>query len=94
MGEVEDQLRRLRMYDQQLEELRGEGFSGYGPVDEFDDEADPKTSRTKKRPSQSSMSIPSTGGVRRAHARARWMELAPVFMGPVDAWSHDVRTRG
>ena len=39
MGEVEDQLRRLRMYDQQLQELRREGFSGYGPVE--DDEADP-----------------------------------------------------
>ena len=39
MGEVEDQLRRLRMYDQQLQDLRREGFSGYGPVE--DDEADP-----------------------------------------------------
>ena len=38
IGEVEDQLRRLRMYDQQLQELRREGFSGYGPVGE--DEAD------------------------------------------------------
>ncbi|MGB0640809.1 MAG: hypothetical protein ACPGTU_15830, partial [Myxococcota bacterium] len=32
LGEVEGQLRRLRMYDQQLEDLTREGFSGYGPV--------------------------------------------------------------
>ena len=91
MGEVEDQLRRLRMYDQQLQELRREGFSGYGPVE--DDEADPSLFADEEEAVADADVDPVTGGGGEPMHALDGMELAPVFMGPVDAWSHDVRTQ-
>ena len=91
MGEVEDQLRRLRMYDQQLQELRREGFSGYGPVE--DDEADPSLFADEEEAVAELDVDPVTGEFGEPMHALDGMELAPVFMGPVDAWSHDVRTQ-
>lgn len=90
LGEVEDQLRRLRMYDQQLQDLRREGFSGYGPVD--DDEADPFLLADEDGIVELDVD-PVTGEFGEPMHELDGIELAPVFMGPVDAWSHDVRSR-
>ena len=90
LGEVEEQLRRLRMYDQQLQELRREGFSGYGPVD--GDEVDAE----HLAPGDGFTDLdvdPVTGEFGAPMHALDGLELAPVFMGPVDAWSHDVRSR-
>lgn len=90
-SEFEDQLRRLRMYDQQLQDLRREGFSGYGPVE--DDEADPSQLAPEDDGVVELDIDPVTGDFGEPMHELDGMELAPVFMGPVDAWSHDVRTR-
>ena len=80
LGEVEDQLRRLRMYDQQLQELRREGFSGYGPVD--DDEADPELFRDEE-DAVVELDVDPVTGEFGEPMHALDGGVAPVFMGPV-----------
>ena len=91
LGEVEDQLRRLRMYDQQLDELKREGFSGYGPVDEDEfqfEEPEPIDDALVE------LDIdPSTGQFGEPMHELDGLELSPVFLNPVDAWSQDVQER-
>jgi len=90
LGEVEDQLRRLRMYDQQLQELQREGFSGYGPVGA--DEADPDLLAQDDGITDLDVD-PVTGEFGEPMHALEGMELAPAFLNPVDAWSHDVHSR-
>jgi hypothetical protein len=90
LGEVEDQLRRLRMYDQQLDELRRQGFSGYGPVG--GDEASPD----ELAPNDAVVELdvdPKSGDFGEPMHELDGLELSPVFMSPVDAWSQDVQER-
>jgi murein DD-endopeptidase MepM/ murein hydrolase activator NlpD len=90
LSEVEDQLRRLRMYDQQLQDLRREGFSGYGPV--ADDEANP--SELASPDGLTALDVdPATGEFGEPMHALEGLALDPVFMSPVDAWSHDVQSR-
>ena len=90
LGEVEDQLRRLRMYDQQLQELQRQGFSGYGPVGA--DEVD-----LSELPSDDGIAEldidPQTGELGDPMHELDGVELAPVFLSATDAWSHDVAER-
>lgn len=90
LGEVEDQLRRLRMYDQQLDELRRQGFSGYGPVDL--DEASPEELASNDAVAELDVD-PSSGDFGEPMHELDGLELSPVFMNPVDAWSQDVQAR-
>jgi hypothetical protein len=90
LSEVEDQLRRLRMYDHQLQDLRREGFSGYGPVDA--DEANP--SQLAPEDGITDLDVdPLTGEFGEPMHALEGLELVPASMSPVDAWSHDVRSR-
>jgi len=92
LGEVEDQLRRLRMYDQQLDELRRQGFSGYGPVDA--DEADIEGIEDISPDGLAELDVdPVSGDFGEPMHELDGLELAPVFMSPVDAWSQDVQER-
>ena len=90
LGEVEDQLRRLRMYDQQLQELQRQGFSGYGPVGE--DEVDLSTLPTDDGIAELDID-PATGALGQPMHELDGVELAPTFMSATDAWSHDVAER-
>ena len=90
LGEVEDQLRRLRMYDQQLQELQRQGFSGYGPVG--DDEVDLSTLPSDDGIVELDVD-PLTGEMGDPMHELDGVELAPTFMSATDAWSHDVAER-
>lgn len=90
MGEVEDQLRRLRMYDQQLQELQRQGFSGYGPVD--GDEV--ALGSLPQDDGISELDVdPVTGEFGAPMHELEGVELAPTFLSSTDAWSHDVAER-
>jgi len=90
LGEVEDQLRRLRMYDQQLQELQRQGFSGYGPVDA--DEVDLGTLASDDGIAELDVD-PVTGELGDPMHELDGVELAPTFLSATDAWSHDVAER-
>lgn len=90
LGEVEDQLRRLRMYDQQLQELQRQGFSGYGPVDA--DEVDLSTLQTDDGIAELDVD-PVTGALGEPMHELDGVELEPTFLSATDAWSHDVAER-
>ncbi len=90
LGEVEGQLRRLRMYDQQLEDLTREGFSGYGPVDS--DEAD--KSELAQDDGIANLDIdPATGEFGITMHELDGMELMPSMLSPAESWAYDVQGR-
>jgi hypothetical protein len=90
LGEMDDQLRRLRMYEQQLQESQIQGFSGYGPVDS--DEVDLSTLPEDDGIAELDID-PVTGEFGEPMHELDGLELEPTFLSTTDAWSHDISQR-